>query len=295
MMPVTTAFIMAAGYGTRFFPITKAIQKEMLPIHDRPVIDYLVGDCLKAGIEHIIIAVREEDNTIERYYADRPELLRFLEKKGKPELVAEMERIAEIGKKITFLKIKDDGQYGTAIPVKAARSYLEKEEAFLVMTADDLHICADGGSILTGLIQIWEKWNTPVITCLEVAAERVSMYGIAETETRQGVAYLTALVEKPAVGTVSSRLANQSKYLLTPDIFPIIDGQKPNQSSGELYLTDTIVLLAKQRPVAVQVPQAIYLDCGNPTGLMEANLFFAKGIVPQAAKKAHTEPVVPLS
>ena len=275
VMSIKTAVITAAGYGSRFFPVSKSVQKEMLPVLNRPVLDYLVDDCIAAGINHIILTVREGQDLVRHYYSEQPQLRTFFESMGS---VKKYEAIENLHKKakFTFVTQRDIDGYGTAIPVKLARQYVEDEEAFLFLTGDDFTY-NPRGSEAGALATLWEKTQAgAVMTAREIDESLVSKYGIIETEKNKGYDFVKTLVEKPAVGTTTSRLANISKYVLTPAVFPLIETQKVDKKSGELYITDTILALKEQMPVAVHVPKGEYLDCGNVASWLKANLRIAK-------------------
>lgn len=275
-MPITTALITAAGYGSRFFPVAKSVQKEMLPVLNRPVLDYLVDDCIKAGITNIVLTIREGQNLAQHYYTEQPKLRTFFAKMGTPQKYATIETLHQKAK-FTFVLQNDADGYGTGIPVQLAEQYLKDEPAFLYLTGDDFCYQSNDRSEAADLIQTWEQTQAAaVVSCREVPLEETYRYGIIETSQQNGFSYMKSLVEKPKAGTTSAHLANISKYVLTPAIFPILKGQSPDQSSGEIYITDTLIKLAKESPVAVHVPKGEYLDCGNVAGWLIANLRLAK-------------------
>lgn len=275
-MPIKTALITAAGYGSRFFPVSKSVQKEMLPVLNRPVIDYLVDDCIQAGIERIILTVREGQNIVEHYYTEQPKLRSFFEAMGTAEKYKAVEQLHQKAH-FQFLIQRDSDGYGTAVPVKLAQSFLQEEEAFLYLTGDDFIFHPNGHTEAAALVELWEKTKAQaVMSCREVAAEDTHRYGIVETTLKEGVQHLTSLVEKPPQGTTTSRLANISKYVLTPAAFSVLANQALDQKSGEAYITDTILELAQTGDVVVHVPQGEYLDCGSVAGWLKANLTLAE-------------------
>lgn len=275
-MKIRTAVIPAAGFGTRFLPITKTIQKEMLPILDRPVVDYLVDDLVKAGVEDIIFVITQQNKQVLHYYQENRRLEKYLQQTGRQQLY---EKISNLHQKARFHFVKQpsDGLVGTAIPVSLCRSYLENEEAFFVFMGDNILYNADGSSEAARMIAYREKTGAAAIASfIPQAKEKLHLYGVASIKEERGVPYLTQLVEKPAPGTAPSNLMNISQYILTPAIFDIIEKQTPNPQSGELYLTDTITQLAQTEGVAIYQPQGQYLDCGHPAGWLQANLLMAK-------------------
>lgn len=276
-MPIRTALITASGYGSRFFPVSKGVQKEMLPVLNRPVLDYLIDDCIRAGITNIIITIREGQNLVRDYYTEQPRLREFFEQMG---TIEKYEKVENLHQKATFTFVtqRNEDGYGTAVPVLLARKFLEVEDAFLYLTGDDFTYYPEGNeSAAEGLVDTWNRSKAAaVMSCREVEPELISKYGIVETETRENIQYMTSLVEKPALGSTESRLANISKYILTPELFKYMEGQAPDQKTGEMYLTDTLSALAADKPVAVHVPRGEYLDCGSVAGWLKANLRVAQ-------------------
>ena len=276
-MSIETALILAQGFGTRFLPITKSIQKEMLPLLDRPVIDYVIEDCLKAGVKRVIVAVKPGEVQIRNYYTPQADFRAYLRQKGALAKLELLDVVEQRGQAVSFIEVDPLKQYGTAVPVLAARELLQSEPAFLVITGDELLYQPDGQSAVQGLIDLWQLTHAPVITGLSVDPNLIDRYGIIDTVEKDGILYLKSLVEKPAIGSVSSHLANLSKYILTANILPLIAHQEADSRSGELYLTDSISLLAEISPVAVYSPeQAVYLDCGNPESWLKANQYLAQ-------------------
>ena len=275
-MTVKKALITSAGFGTRFLPISKTIQKEMLPILNRPLIDYVVEDCIKAGIQEIVFVTNEHNFQVQHYYSENLRLYKYLEKMGK---LNQYDQVAHLHSQATFTFIKqsDEEQYGTAVPVKLARQQLQNEDAFLVFMGDDFIYNTDGTSEAAAMIQLFQNSGSHgLATCILKPDDILHKYGIAEIQERNGYQYLTNLVEKPAPGATPSNLANISKYIFTPEIFDIIESQALDSQSGELYITDSITTLAQHAPVAIHTPQGEYLDGGYVEGWLKANLTVAK-------------------
>ncbi len=280
MKIIRKALIAAAGFGTRFLPITKTIQKEMLPVLNRPTIDYLVEDCIKAGIEEIIFVISEHNSQILHFYRENKRLEQYLLRRGKQNLY---ERIVPLHQKVhfSFVRQPDDSLYGTAVPVSLAREHLQNEEAFLVFMGDDFIYNHNGASETAAMIETFHHAKaTALTTCLPKDEELLHKYGIAEIEAENGFTYLKRLVEKPATGTAPSNLANISKYILTPVVFEMIDQQQADPTSGEFYITDTINNIAAENKVVIHTPQGEYLDGGDVLGWLQANLTVA-GNVPE--------------
>lgn len=275
-MQVKKAIITCAGFGTRFLPITKTIQKEMLPILDRPLIDYVVDDCVKAGIEEIIFVMNEHNYQVLHFYRENQRLYHYLQKMNK---LALYEQIAHLHQKATFhfVKQSDRDPYGTAVPVMLAKDYVKDEEAFLVLMGDDFIYKAKQDSEVKRMLETFQAANaTALVTCIEKPDGELSRYGIAQVRQENGHQYLERLVEKPAAGTAPSNLANISKYILSNKVFPILEQQEVNPKSGELYITDTVEKLAQTEKVVLHTPDGQYLDGGYPLGWLLANLTVAK-------------------
>lgn len=275
-MKISKAVITSAGFGTRFLPISKTIQKEMLPILNRPLIDYVVEDCVKAGITDIVFVINEHNYQVLHYYRENQRLCQYLKANNK---LALYDSIKDLHKKANFhfIKQSDADDYGTAVPVQLAKEYLKDEEAFLVLMGDDFIYQHNGDSEVAAMIQTYEKSGaTALVSCIERAENVLHRYGVAKLSEENNFRYLQALVEKPKPGTAPSNLANISKYILPQSVFDLISVQQPNPASGELYITDTINQLALTEKVVIHQPQGEYLDGGYPLGWLIANLTVAK-------------------
>ena len=287
---ITKAVITTAGFGTRFLPISKTIQKEMLPILNRPLVDYVVDDLVKAGITDIIFVISEHNIQIKHYYSGNPRLKNYLEKMGKPHHYKE---VADIHTKanFSFVTQPDDEQYGTAVPVKLCEDLLKNEEAFLVFMGDDFIYHNNGESEAAKMIELFEKNKVGgVATFIQRPDSELHKYGVAEIEEKDGVNYLKKLIEKPAPDSAPSNLTNISKYLFTPEVFEIIKNQKVDPDSGELYITDTVETLAQKSKVAVHTPSGEWLDGGSVAGWLKANLRVAQDLPELKAEVEGFEP-----
>lgn len=276
-MKIKKALITAAGFGTRFLPVTKTIQKEMLPILNRPMIDYVVQDCISAGIQEIIFVVKENENRlIEHFYSESRSLKQHMDKLGKGDKYSDAESHLKDKIKFRFITQTVADKYGTAVPVEIAEKYLKDEDAFLVFMGDDFIYNKDVIEAKE-MIELFEASNAKgLVTCIKKPEEELHRYGVAETINDGEYTYLTNLVEKPEPGTAPSNLINISKYIFTPEIFEIIKNQKPNIQSGEYYITDSATQLAKDNPVVIYTPEGRYLDGGNILNWLKTNLVVAK-------------------
>jgi UTP--glucose-1-phosphate uridylyltransferase len=273
-MKIKKAIITAAGYGTRFFPLTKSIQKEMIPLLNKPLIDHLVDQCIEAGIEEIIFVVNTANNQIRKYYSDDEVLYSYLNRMGKQDKLDKIKNIP-LKAKFTFITQPPDGQYGTAVPVMLAKEHVENEEAFLVLTGDDLFFNPDGTNEIKRMIEYFNQTNADgLITCIEVPDNEVHKYGIAIYDEVEGVRYLKDQIEKPE--QVISNLVTISKYIYKPSIFQYFEGQQTDPKSGELYLTTTYKAMAQKEKVVLYTPSGHYLDSGDVFTWLSANLLLAK-------------------
>lgn len=274
-MKIKKAIITSAGFGTRFLPITKTIQKEMLPILNRPLVDYIVEDCIKAGITEIVFVISEHNNQLLHFYSENNRLYHYLKKMNKLEMYEQVQHLHQQAS-FTFIKQKDSDTYGTATPVKLAQADVQNEDAFLVFMGDDFIFNTDGSSEAERMISLFSNSDAQgLATCVERPEAVLHKYGIAEVTKESGFTFLKNLIEKPAAGTAPSNLANMSKYIFTPNIFEIIEHQHVNPSSGELYITDSITQLAQTSKVVIHQPIGEYLDGGYVMGWLKANLVVA--------------------
>ncbi|MBU0576615.1 NTP transferase domain-containing protein [Patescibacteria group bacterium] len=275
---IKKAIITAAGYGTRFLPISKTIKKEMMPILNRPVLDYVVADCYDAGIEEIIFVTKERESIIQWYYSENRSLTQHLEEMHKIEQYRHFLKFLEIQENIRFRFVEQTqyDQYGTAIPVKIAQKYLQNEEAFLVLMGDDFIYNQDESSEVTRMIKTYEESGAKALmTCIEVPRDELEKYGVVETQLKNTYHYLTNLFEKPKPDQTLSNLANISKYILPTEVFDIVNRQKKNPHFGEYLITDTVLELAQKHDVVIHKPQGKYLDGGDILGWLKANLTIA--------------------
>lgn len=276
-MKITKAIITCAGYGTRFLPITKTIQKEMLPILNRPMIDYVVADCVQAGITEIIFVVKENElKLVEHFYSESRSLKQHLKKMGK------LSGYTDVAKNYGAVQFKFVTQtiadkYGTAIPLILAEKYVNSEEAFLVFMGDDFIYNPSGTSQASEMIALFQASQADaLVTCITKPESELHRYGVAETREKNGYTFLTNLIEKPAVGTAPSNLINISKYIFTPKVFEVLKNQEPDLKSNEYYITDTATTLAQTLPVVIFTPNGQYLDGGSVLNWLKANLIVAK-------------------
>ncbi len=265
-MNVTKAIIPIAGWGTRRLPITKTIEKSMLPIGNRPLIDYVVQDCIAAGINELIFIVGEGSSQVEDYYRDNIKLNDYLEKKGKTEalaLVAPPE-----GVKLHFVVQPSHGKYGTAVPVGLAADYISEGESAVVLMGDDFIYNADGSSETKRLIEAASVDGAAMIG-VEVPADRVSQYGVLKLGEN---GEYQSIVEKPSVSESPSNLINISKYLLPKRAIDAAVRVEANPLRGEYEITDVInQFVANGGAITVHRATGQYIDGGTLEGWLHAN------------------------
>lgn len=269
-MKVKKIIIPAAGFGTRMLPQTKAMPKEMMPVINKPVIQYIVEEAVEAGIEEVIIVTGYHKRAIEDHFDNTYELEEKLKKKGKLAELKEIKRIAEIAK---FVYIRQKGKgYGNAIPVKCAR-HLIGDEPFALLWGD---IIADKGR-LKQAVQAFEEHKSPILCGQKTTNPAdADKYGyIKGDQVREGLWEVSDYIEKPGARNKPSDIAILNGYVLTPDIFPLIDNLSLDKS-GEYCLIDAIKELAKKRDVyAIELDGVKQYDTGNKLAYAKTFLDFA--------------------
>lgn len=261
MKKIRKVVIPAAGFGTRFLPQTKAMPKEMLPIVDKPVIQYVVEEAVASGIEDVIIVTGALKRAIEDHFdAPNAELLQNLLSGGKTKLVEEVKRISEMA---NFIYIRQKGAYGNGTPVLSAEPAIE-DEMFAVMWGDEF--IYSNPPRLSQMIKVHEKHGGAVISGVRIHNKAdLARYGIAEVEEVSGNVFkIKKIVEKPHPDHAPSNLAAHGAYILPPEIFDILRKQNPGKD-GEIYLPEAIDELIKTGyPVyACEIENGRYFDTGN--------------------------------
>ncbi len=273
MQKIRKAIIPAAGFGTRFLPQTKAMPKEMLPIVDKPVIQYVVEEAVASGIEDIVIVTGSLKRAIEDHFdVPNAELIKNLETSGKQQLLEQIRKISEMA---NFIYIRQKGMYGNGTPVLSAEPVIENE-MFAVMWGDEF-IYSDPPR-LSQMIQVYEKYQGAVISAVKIQnKEDLKRYGIADVEPIEGNVFkINHIVEKPNPDEAPSNLATHGAYILPPQIFDILRKQKPG-TGGEIYLPEAIAALIKTGyPVyACEIENGKYYDTGNQLEYMKTVVDFA--------------------
>ncbi len=271
-LPVRKAVIPAAGYGTRFLPISKAVPKEMLPIVDKPVIQYVVEEAVASGITDILIVIGRAKRSIEEHFFPNRELEDELAAKGKTEALAACQAVSHLAR-IHFVWQHEMRGLGDA--VLYARHHVG-DEPFALLMGDTIVEPAPGAAPVTRqLCDVWERHGGSAIAVEEVAPERVSRYGIVGgTEVSPGLVKANVLVEKPKPEEAPSRLAITSRYVLSPAIFDCLDHTPPGKN-GELQLTDALARLITQESVYGWRYGGRRFDIGDKLGFVKTNIEFA--------------------
>jgi UTP--glucose-1-phosphate uridylyltransferase len=268
-MRIRKAVFPAAGLGTRFLPATKAQPKEMLPLVDKPIIQYGVEEAVASGVDNIILVTGRGKNAIEDHFDVSVELETFLEARGKKELLAEIRQISNL---INFSYVRQGEPLGLGHAVLVTKN-LVGDEPFAVILGDD--VIDAKPPALAQMIEVFEEFQGPVLCVEEVPPQDVSSYGIiAADEIRPGVYRITDMVEKPPRGEAPSNLAIIGRYILTPDIFPALEATVSDRT-GEIQLTNGLRRLLKDRPIYGCRVDGVRHDTGNKLGFLKAVVYFA--------------------
>lgn len=267
---VRKVVIPAAGFGTRFLPATKAMPKEMLPIVDKPIVQYVVEQAVSAGIEEVIVVTGWHKRAIEDHFDKHFELEARLEKDGKTELLEQVRKISELA---NFVYVRQKEALGNGHAVLVAREVVG-DEPFLVMWGDEFFQAEP--SAPAQLVEAYEKYHSPAIAGVRIARQDLHKYGIADiTPVSDNIFKINKIVEKPEAENAPSDLATHGSYLFTPDIFEILARLKPTKN-GEIWIADAIdQLIAKRDVYAVELKNAKYYDTGSKMGYLKAVVDFA--------------------
>ena len=269
MKDIRKVVIPVAGWGTRSLPATKNIPKEMLPIYNKPVIQYVVEEAQRAHIKDVIFVTNRDKNVIEDHFDHNLQLEDLLERSGKLDKLEEVRRVAEM---VNILSVRQKRQLGLGHAVLCARE-LVGDEPFAVMVGDDLMFSGVPG--IGQLIEVAMAEKMPVIGVMEVPWEKVSRYGIIDgEEVAPGVYRVRDMVEKPKREDAPSRMAIVGRYVLTPDIFDYLEKVEPGHG-GEIQLTDALQAMAKDRGMMAVRMAGMRFDAGDWAEFLSANIYFA--------------------
>jgi UTP--glucose-1-phosphate uridylyltransferase len=266
---IRKAVFPAAGLGTRFLPATKAQPKEMLPLVDKPIIQYGVEEAVASGVDNIILVTGRGKNAIEDHFDVSVELETFLEARGKKDLLAEIRQISNL---INFSYVRQGEPLGLGHAVLVTKN-LVGDEPFAVILGDD--VIDARPPALAQMIDVFTEFQGPVLCVERVPKQDVSSYGIIDAdEIRPGVYQIRDMVEKPPQEEAPSDLAIIGRYILTPDIFPALEATASDRT-GEIQLTNGLRRLLKDRPIYGCRVDGVRHDTGNKLGFLKAVVYFA--------------------
>lgn len=268
-MKVRKAVVLAAGYGTRLLPATKAQPKEALPLVDKPIIQYTVEEAVESGISQIIIVTAMGKRAIEDHFDRSLELEMALREKGDLERLAEVQRVSELA---NIVYVRQKQQLGIGHAVLQTKD-LVGDEPFVLFFPDD--VIVSERPVAAQMMSVFEEFAGPVLGVQRVPKEEISQYGIVDGEpVREGVWRVRSLVEKPEPDDAPSDLGIVGRYVLTPDVFGIIERTPPGKN-GEIQITDALNTLAGQRSMFAYQFEGKRYDTGRPLGLLQASVELA--------------------
>lgn len=268
MKKVRKAVFPVAGFGTRFLPATKAMPKELLPIIDKPLIQYAVEEAIMAGIDTLIFVTGRNKRAIEDHFDNNFELETALRLKGKVEQANMVRNI--IPNNVECIFVRQPEQLGLGHAVLCAERAVGNEP-FTVLLADDF-ITLEGDGVTADLVRAFEKSNKSQLSVMEVNGPDISKYGVVVSSGNKKC--VTGLIEKPSIENAPSNLASIGRYVLTPNIFEILRNQ-PSGVGGEIQLADAINLDAAQNNVETVLLKGNRFDCGSIMGYIDAILYMA--------------------
>lgn len=269
MTKVRKAVIPAAGLGTRFLPATKAQPKEMLPLLDKPAIQYVIEEAVRVGITDILIITGRGKRSIEDHFDRSIELEHFLESRGKFDELKQVREISDMAS-IHYIRQRDPLGLGHAVAV--AEEHVG-DEAFAVLLGDD--IMTESNNLLAEMLRIHDRYGRSVLAAMEVSRDDVSLYGCIEPEfVEERLARVISIVEKPTPENAPSNLAAIGRYVLTPEVFGALRNLEPGVG-GEVQLTDAINALAQEQAVYAHVFEGGRFDVGNKLDYVKATIEIA--------------------
>ncbi len=268
-MKITKAIIPAAGLGTRFLPATKAQPKEMLPIVDKPTLQYIIEEAIESGIKDILIITGRNKQSIEDHFDRSIELELVLEKKGKTELLKVAKHISEMAN-IHYIRQKEPKGLGHAI--YCAKNFIGNEP-FAVFLGDD--IVHSKKPCIKQMIEVYNEFKSTILGVQKVRDEDVSKYGIVKGDyIKDKIFSVNDLVEKPSIKEAPSNIAIMGRYIITPEIFEILEKTKPGKDE-EIQLTDALKELSKKEDMYAYLFDGIRYDVGDKLGFLKATVEFA--------------------
>ncbi len=268
-MEIRKVVIPVAGWGTRSLPATKNIPKEMLPVYNKPVVQYVVEEAMYSGLTDVVFVNNQNKKIIEDHFDYNLALESVLERAGKFELLKEVRAVAEM---VNIISVRQKKQLGLGHAVLCAKEVV-KDDPFAIMVGDDLMFGMEPG--IKQLIDVAVSERLPVVGVVEVPPEKVNRYGIIRGEEfAPGMYRVRDMVEKPPIGQAPSRLAIVGRYVLMPEIFHHLETQKPGHG-GEIQLTDALQALAKSGGLLAVKLRGQRFDAGDWAEYLTANIYFA--------------------
>ena len=268
MKEIRKVIIPVAGWGTRSLPASKNIPKEMLPVYNKPVIQYVVEEAIKSGVTDVVFVTNRDKSVIEDHFDYNLQLEGVLERSGK---LDKLKTVRDVAERVTIMSVRQKKQLGLGHAVLCARPLIT-DEPFAIMVGDDLMFGGVPG--VQQLIDVAMRENMPVIGVMEVPRDKVSRYGIIDgEEVSPGVYRIKDMVEKPDVDKAPSQLAIVGRYVLTPDVFDYLEKVTPGVG-GEIQLTDALQALARDRGMMAVKMTGIRFDAGDWADYLSANIYF---------------------
>ena len=269
-MKIRKAVIPAAGLGTRFLPATKAQPKEMLPIVDKPTLQYIIEECIESGIEEILIITGRNKKSIEDHFDKNIELEMELEKSGKQEMLEMVRNISDMAN-IHFIRQKEPKGLGHAI--YCSKTFVGNEP-FAVLLGDDI-VYNEEKPCLKQILECYNEYKTSILGVQKVPRENINKYGIVEAKHIEDRVYkVKGLIEKPNMNQTNSNIAILGRYIITPRIFEILENLEPGKG-GEIQLTDALLKLSKEEAIYAYNFEGKRYDVGDKSGLLQATVEYA--------------------
>ena len=269
-MKIRKAVIPAAGLGTRFLPATKAQPKEMLPIVDKPTLQYIIEECIESGIEEILIITGRNKKSIEDHFDKNIELEMELEKSGKQEMLEMVRNISDMAN-IHFIRQKEPKGLGHAI--YCSKTFVGNEP-FAVLLGDDI-VYNEEKPCLKQILECYNEYKTSILGVQKVPRENINKYGIVEAKHIEDRVYkVKGLIEKPNMNQTNSNIAILGRYIITPRIFEILENLEPGKG-GEIQLTDALLKLSKEEAIYAYNFEGKRYDVGDKLGFLQATIEFA--------------------
>lgn len=269
-MKIRKAVIPAAGLGTRFLPATKAQPKEMLPIVDKPTLQYIIEECIESGIEEILIITGRNKKSIEDHFDKNIELEMELEKSGKQEMLEMVRNISDMVN-IHFIRQKEPKGLGHAI--YCSKTFVGNEP-FAVLLGDDI-VYNEEKPCLKQILECYNEYKTSILGVQKVPRENINKYGIVEAKHIEDRVYkVKGLIEKPNMNQTNSNIAILGRYIITPRIFEILENLEPGKS-GEIQLTDALLKLSKEEAIYAYNFEGKRYDVGDKFGFLQATVEYA--------------------